>query len=292
MIGVIRSMKRIQFILWVVLATFLLCPFDSFAQDLKVVSFQLLERDILARANKRFDVNDEPCAVVRVSVPDAKDYSFGGNVIGEVLYRPGEAIVYMAHGSTSLTIISDKFGTMKYDFGQRLKEQTTYKLVLKYDVAGANKTRTLVMPVAGVGSTPSYGLMVGIVKKFGGYIKAKYNFANQSTEGECTGEGVDAMGHEVWFSGETKGSRLSVTVGAMFRLSKPLYLYAGGGYGYKKLAWETVDGQWLENTDETYQGVEAETGLVLRLKNFALSAGVQSNSFKYMEATVGIGIMF
>lgn len=275
-----------------IILLFLGLPFAGFAQDLKVVSFELLDRDILARANKRFDVNDEPCAVVRVSVPDAKDYTFGGNVIGEVLYRPGEAIVYMANGSTSLNIISDKFGTMKYEFGQRLKEQTTYKLVLKYDAAGANKTRTLVMPVVGVGSTPSYGLMVGIVKKFGGYIKAKYNFANQSTDGECTGEGLDGAGAEYWFSGETKGSRLSVTAGAMFRLAKPLYLYAGGGYGYKKLAWETVDGQWLENADETYQGVEAETGLVLRLKNFALSAGVQSNSFKYMEATVGIGIMF
>lgn len=264
----------------------------GYAQDLKVLSFELLERDIIARANKRFDVNDEPCAVVRVSVPDAKDYTFVGNVIGEVLYRPGEAIVYMANGSTSLTIISDKFGTMKYEFGQRLKEQTTYKLVLKYDAAGVNKTRTLVMPVMGVGATPSYGLMVGIVKKFGGYIKAKYNFVNQSTDGNCTGEGLDVAGNEYWFSGETKGSRLSVTAGVMFRMAKPLYLYVGGGYGYKKLAWETVDGQWLENTDETYQGVEAETGLVLRLKNFALSAGVQSNSFKYMEATVGIGIMF
>ena len=53
--------------------------------------------------------------------------------------------------------------------------------------------------------------------------------------------------------------------------------------------------QWpipAENTDQTFNGIEADLGLVLRAKNIAFSAGVQSNSFKYFEATVGIGIMF
>jgi hypothetical protein len=78
----------------------------------------------------------------------------------------------------------------------------------------------------------------------------------------------------------------------LYRLSLPLYLYAGAGYGYKKLAWETAEGSWAENTDKTYTGAEAELGLILRSKNFAVSAGVQSNSFKYIEATIGVGIMF
>ena len=47
-----------------------------------------------------------------------------------------------------------------------------------------------------------------------------------------------------------------------------------------------------ENQDETCKGIEADLGLVLRGKNIAFSAGIQSNSFKYFEATVGIGIMF
>ena len=232
-------MKNIRYI--IVLCIGLFYALSGYSQDLRVVSFSLQERDLIARTNKRFDVNDEPCAVVRVSVPDAKEYTFGGNVIGDVIYRPGEAIVYMAHGSTSISIISDKFGTMKYDFGQRLKEQTVYKLVLKYDAAGANKTRTLVMPVAGIGTTTSYGIMVGIVKKVGGYVKAKYNFKNQVTDGECTSDGLNASGSELWFSGNAVGSRLAVTGGLMIRMAKPLYLYVGGGYGYKKLAWETVD---------------------------------------------------
>lgn len=246
----------------------------------------------MARTNKRFDANDEPCAIVRVSVPDAKEYTFKGNVIGEVIFNPGEAIVYMAHGSTSITIVSDKFGTMEYEFGVRLKEQNVYQLKLKFDAAGENKTRTLVMPIAGIGTTTSYGIMVGVVKKVGGYVKAKYNFKSQATDGECTSDGLNASGNEFWFSGNVAASRLAITGGLMYRMAKPLYLYVGGGYGYKELAWETVDGRWIENTDKTYTGIEAETGLVLRTKNIAFSAGVQSNSFKYMEATVGIGVMF
>lgn len=262
------------------------------SQDLKVTSFQRLDRDLLARTQERLDLNDVPCAIVRVSVADVNDYTFEGNVIGDVVYRPGEALVYMTQGTKNITITSNKFGSLKYEFSEKLEKQVVYKLALKFNEAGANKTRTLVMPVVGVGSTTSFGIMVGIVKKAGGYVKAKYNFKNQSTDGECTSDGMNASGNELWFSGNTASSRLAITGGALFRVAMPLYVYAGAGFGYKKLAWETMDERWIENTDETVSGIEAEAGLIFRAKNFAVSAGVQSNSFKYMEATVGIGIMF
>jgi len=76
------------------------------------------------------------------------------------------------------------------------------------------------------------------------------------------------------------------------RLYKPLYLYAGAGYGTKILGWEMQGGEWAENVDESYKGIEAELGGIYRIKNIALSAGVQTNSFKYWEATLGVGIMF
>ena len=263
------------------------------AQELKVEAFQRMDRDLFARTNERRDLNDVPCAVVRVSVSNANDYSFEGNIIGDVVYKPGEALVYMTQGSRNLTIKSDKFGSLKYEFTQRLEKQVVYKLSMKLITSEANKLRTLVMPVAGIGSTLSFGAMIGIVKKAGGYVKLKANFKNQATELECDNQGmVPGQETAAWFTGATKSSRLAVTGGLLLRLAQPFYVYAGGGYGYKKLAWETVDGQWAENVDETFKGAEAELGCILRLKNFALSAGVQSNSFKYFEATVGVGIMF
>ena len=269
------------------------------AQELKVTGFQRLDRDLLARTQERLDLNEVPCAVVRVSVANVKDYTFEGNIIGDVVYLPGEALVYMTKGSRNITVKSDVFGSLKYEFGEKLEKQVVYRLSMKLETPDYMKTRTMVMPVAGIGSTVSYGLMVGVVKKWGWYLKAKYDFKNQKTIDECTGSGTNAQGVPMWFTGATASSRMAITTGLMCRLAKPLYMYLGSGYGYKKLAWELADGEvgtnsdkWAENVDETFSGVEADLGLVLRAKNFAVTAGIQSNSFKYFEATVGIGIMF
>lgn len=277
----------------------LLCAGFVQAQELKVSAFQRMDRDLLARTQERLDLNDVPCAIVRVSVANAKNYTFEGNVIGDVIYKPGEALVYMTQGSRNITIKSDEFGSLKYEFTQKLEKQVVYKLALKLETPDSKKTRTMVMPVMGIGTTMSYGLMVGVVKKWGWYLKAKYDFKSQETVAECTNDGNNMQGTPMWFTGETASSRLAVTTGIMYRLAKPLYMYLGAGYGYKKLAWEMAEGesgtnsnQWAENTDETFTGVEADLGLVLRAGNFAISAGMQSNNFKYFEATVGVGIMF
>lgn len=290
-------MKNIR----ILLLGFFLLLFANFvqAQELKVSAFQRMDRDLLARTQERLDLNDEPCAVVRVSIANAKNYTFEGNVIGDVIYKPGEAIVYLTQGSRNITIKSDEFGSLKYEFAQKLEKQVVYKLALQLETPDSKKTRTMVMPVIGIGSTTSFGLMVGVVKKTGWYLKAKYDFKSQETIAECDGEGNDLSGIPMWFTGETATSRMAITTGLMHRLAKSFYLYWGAGYGYKKLAWEMAEGEsgtnsdkWAENSDESYNGVEADLGLVLRTGNVAFTAGVQSNSFKYFEATVGIGIMF
>lgn len=290
-------MKNIR----ILLLGFFLLLFANFvqAQELKVSAFQRMDRDLLARTQERLDLNDEPCAVVRVSIANAKNYTFEGNVIGDVIYKPGEAIVYLTQGSRNITIKSDEFGSLKYEFAQKLEKQVVYKLALQLETPDSKKTRTMVMPVIGIGSTTSFGLMVGVVKKTGWYLKAKYDFKSQETIAECDGDGNDLSGIPMWFTGETASSRMAITTGLMHRLAKSFYLYWGAGYGYKKLAWEMAEGesgtnsdQWAENTGETFKGVEADLGFVLRAKNIAFTAGVQSNSFKYFEATLGIGIMF
>lgn len=270
---------------------FLFCSF-IYAQDLKVKSFERLDRDLMARTNERLDLNDVPCAIVRVSVANAKDFVFEGNVIGDVIYRPGEAIVYMTDRSRNVTIKSDKFGSLKFDFPERLQKQVVYKLNLKLELSEEQKKRTLVMPVFGLDKGFSYGVMVGVVRKFGPYIKAKYDFKNNSTDLNCTNEGLNEAGQEVWFSGRKKHTRMSVTAGGIMRIALPLYVYAGAGYGYRTLAWETVEGNWAKNLNNSYDGFEFETGLVYRYTNYAISAGIQTNQFKFCELNVGVGIMF
>lgn len=135
------------------------------AQDVKVTAFQRMDRDLMARTQERLDLNDDPCAIVRISVADVKEYTFEGNIIGDVIYKTGEAIVYMTQGSRNITIKSDKFGSLRYEFTQKLEKQVVYKMTLKFIESDANRLRTLLTPVVGVGSDLSYGLMIGVVKK-------------------------------------------------------------------------------------------------------------------------------
>ena len=59
----------------------LLCAGFAQAQELKVSAFQRMDRDLLARTQERLDLNDVPCAIVRVSVANAKNYTFEGAFI-------------------------------------------------------------------------------------------------------------------------------------------------------------------------------------------------------------------
>ena len=127
----------------------------------------------------------------------------------------------------------------------------------------------------------------------GGYVKAKYNFVNQSTSVNADDNGyINNSSSKAWFTGNDKASRFSVTGGAMFRIILPLYIYAGMGYGTKTLAWEMADGNWAEASDHSVQGIASEVGLIYRLQNFAISAGVENTQGKCWEANVGIAVMF
>lgn len=264
------------------------------AQELQIMGFQKLDRDLYARTHQRLDINEEPCAVVRISVANAEEYTFKGNVIGDVIYNPGEAIVYLTQGSRNITILSDRFGMMKYDFTEKLEKNVTYKLELKLVLPEDQKRRTLVMAEAAFHpSQTSFGAMVGIVAKHGAYLRIRSDFGSASTEGECDDTGYLSTGELPYYKeGATSKARLSITGGYMYRFFKPLYGYVGAGYGQRTLAWETIDGQLIKNTDHSASGIAAEIGLIGNYKSFALSVGCQTINFKYMEICAGIGLFF
>ena len=158
-----------------------------------------------------------------------------------------------------------------------------------------DRPRVMVMPVMGFRTSQmSYGLMVAAMRRTGGYIKAKYSFSNTpSDDSECNDVGMsDEDGEVQWYTGKTEKSRLSVTGGIVQRLWKPFYLYAGVGYGTRTLVWETVGGKWGKNKDHSLEGVEAEIGGILSAGPMVFSLGLQTNSFKYLEGNLGIGVIF
>ena len=265
------------------------------AQEL-VPSFRTLEKDLLARTQPRLDLNDVPCAIVRVSAANIETYTFEGNIIGDVIYQSGEALVYMTKGSRNITIKSNKFGMLKFDFPQKLEKQVVYKLDLKLILPEDQRRKTLIMAEGGFHpSHTSFGVMAGIVAKHGAYVRFQSDFGSTSADLECDDTGTltsGGTGTPYYIEGSSSKSRLSITGGYLYRFAKPLYGYIGGGYGQRTLAWETVEGEWVKNIDHSASGIAAEIGLIGKFKGCALSLGVHTINFKYMELSAGVGFFF
>lgn len=266
------------------------------AQEL-VPSFKMLEKDLLARTQPRLDLNDVPCAIVRVSAANIESYRFEGNIIGDVVYQSGEALVYMTQGSRNLTIKSNKFGMLKYEFPLgKLKKQVVYKLDLKLILPEDQQRKTLILAEGGFHpAQTSFGVMAGIVAKHGAYVRFRSDFGKTSAELECDDTGAltsGGTGTPYYKEGSSAKSRFSITGGYLYRFMKPLYGYVGAGYGQRTLAWETVDGEWVKNIDHSFSGLATEIGVVGQHKGYSLSLGLQTINFKYMELSVGIGFLF
>ena len=98
------------------------------------------------------------------------------------------------------------------------------------------------------------------------------------------------------FTGRHSQNRLSFTGGGLFRFIPWLSVYAGAGYGYRSLTWETQSG-WvrIDTNASPLHGISLETGLIVSLKGIILSAGISSiasGNGGFVEGKVGIGYIF
>lgn len=294
-------MRNLRFI-FSIIGLFL--SISCWAQDsLRVTFIERPNTAITNQQNKRRDRNGNLCAMVEVSARNIQNYRFSSSVIvGDVEYdaanNAAKFFVVPDFQSTSISILSSDYPT------QRIRTGALQGLHI-YDMSISvvrDKMRTLLMPVVGVGGINNYGVMLAFVKKVGPYFKASSNFESTNPTTECNDDGkVSGNANDyAFFSGQSKQHRMSFTAGAIIRLwqanlasdTQALYMFAGGGYGAANLLWETTDNEWLKNSDHSHQGIEVEGGVVYRFKALSLMAGVQTNSFAYSEASIGIGVMF
>lgn len=118
------------------LAAMVLLPDAICAQELKVVSFEESTTDLKARTEPRVDLNNDPCALLRVEIPTLENLKFSGGlgVVGSVEHNPGEYLVYLPNGTKKIVINHPDFlpCTVSFqEYGIRsLSGKTTYKLVL------------------------------------------------------------------------------------------------------------------------------------------------------------------
>ena len=132
----------------------------------------------------------------------------------------------------------------------------------------------------------AFGLTFGRVKKMGWYVSAMSNF-------DFTGfDVIDKSYEEVILTGETASTRISVTGGFMAKIGGPVYLKLGAGYGMIVRACETISGEYVEYTPNTYKGVDLSAGLQLNLRNITIGIDAVTTNFKMAEVRLGIGVNF
>lgn len=167
-------------------------------------------------------------------------------------------------------------------------------IVFKVDVVSKDVLKRSILASAQASVFPqvSYGFMVGMVKKYGWYVKARSDLSFPSSSYNCTSNGVIEGGGYIWTEGTSEKSRLAITAGGMVRASRWCYPYAGVGYGSRGLYWKDIQNEWAQVSDLSCAGLAIDAGIVMKLGFFAITVGVNSTAFKYTEAEIGIGVMF
>lgn len=118
----------------------------SRAQKLTVEGMALMEDDQSAITEKKTDMGDNPCALVKVQLA-LEGVSFGGNVIPPVNYRDGVYWVYMTEGSYLLQVKHSQFQPLMVNFRDynisKLVPLKTYKLSFPVPQIQGGTTGTL-----------------------------------------------------------------------------------------------------------------------------------------------------
>lgn len=287
------------------LAVLLIIPLLSVAQNKQIVvrSFEASNiADMRARTSPVYDNNNQLAALIEITFAGADTTAHFEGIIGKPIVRPNQLLIRVPEGVPRIIMSIPGFKPLTFRFPVRLIPISGQVYKLDLEIVEPAKRRNIIIPTFSYNQAQnSYGLLLGICKENGMFVRIKSDFSTRlNPTADCTAEGT-VNGVKGWFTGEAETNRVAITAGYLrhlfnFSKSSATYIYVGGGYGSRVLAWRMfgINGEYeyARVATHSFNGYEAEAGLILRLGGFALSAGVQTNQFKYFEANVGLGIMF
>lgn len=299
----------------------LFCQATMFSQEFSVASFQVLPNDVSAFINNVRDLNDEACALIKVEAPS--DFAFS-TPLGIVKRKDevGEIWLYVPRGTKMLTLKHPLWGVIRdYKLGKPLESRMTYELKLnqpkpviaeKHDTIIQIKTvtDTIAIPqikpkmplsiytlatIALHQDGPSYGIFFAMMRRHGFFLHASSDFKSiGKTEGNCDKDGnIDKANDKPYYTGKTRHSNYTLTVGAIHHICKSLRIFEGIGYGRSATAWqmgESEGGGYLLNDGLTHKGVAGEVGILGSIGRLTLSASAITIAGKQWQGSIGIGI--
>lgn len=139
----------------------------------------------------------------------------------------------------------------------------------------------------------SYGVMVGVAKRVGGYVGIRSNFI--FTKPTLYVHSYDDLASPTDL---TRISDITAVGGFLIRVNKSLYTYAGAGYGFDRHIYGNyyrgngMPSEWCLVEDLSPEGYAFETGLISKVGPIAISAGICTIMFKTLSIDFGLGVMF
>lgn len=106
------------------------------AQTQPDIDFKEMPLDMTASFKSVMDLNNSPCALIRVFL-NRENASFSGNIIGDVTYSDNEYYINMTAGSKFIRVTQSKYKPLLIEFSKfgvtALKGKVVYELTIKYD---------------------------------------------------------------------------------------------------------------------------------------------------------------
>lgn len=210
----------------------LLAIFSVSAQEvITVKTFKELTADIAARTNRRFDGNDNPCALLKILYPKEGATFEGYGITGDTEFKNGEYWVYMSGNAKRIKIHLPDTPTIELEFSDfgisSVQGNTTYSVEFVFPKSGGKlpfKFYTEVGFVAGgmMGPELSFGAYLGGFNLEAnamlplGSAGLYWNHAYSPTVG-CTYKPVFSVGGRLGY-GISIGEKIRLTpqVGMMF----------------------------------------------------------------------------
>ena len=137
----------------------------------------------------------------------------------------------------------------------------------------------------------AYGVTLGSMKKMGWFVNvmSNFNFKGLSADYECNNDFL-VDGNYPFYTGDEYYTSLSAIGGVMFRITDPIALRIGVGYGMRNLTYKLTDDKMVKNTEVSAAGIDVSVGAHYRIKKFIVSLDFVTTNFKCFEAKLGLGM--
>ena len=305
---------------------------SAFAQlEVKEGSFKEVPGFVNINMDKYSDDNDVPYAVLKVKTENINDRQrrellFQGDAATyiECEYKVGEVWVYITYKATYLKISHPDLSSTEFWFPFDLEPKKGYELTLvnvskegldeqsvinlieqhletskeQHETEEEPKSRsnTVFVTLNGAYSNYgdlSYGLTVGSYNRFGWFasVMTNFGFKGFKSDYEC-GNDLTVGAYYPDYSGDEYYTSLSVMAGFIYKVSEPVALRVGAGYGVRTTVYGTTDNELVKNTDISASGVDMSLGAQFKLGKCILSLDGVTTNFKIFEAKLGVGLGF